>query len=206
MRVPRTVHVVDDDAQMRESLRLTLESSGLDVVSYESAEEFMSKSSSSPTGADCLLLDIRMPGMGGLGLQQALRRNGSDVPIIFLSEHSEISIAVHVIQSGAVDYLQKPVHRAHLLERVGRALGVAESRRSEREVRLAFESRLAALSERERQFFKFLTAGWSTKEIAARLDVSIPTAVRHKSNVCKKMNARNVIELARQSFRYLERN
>lgn len=189
-----TVFVVDDDDAVRDSVSLLLETAGLSVEAYESAESFLAGLDSEQTG--CLVLDMRMQGMGGMELQAELARRGIPLPIIFLTAHGDIPTTVRAMKAGAADFLTKPVDGAVLLERIEAALVRARSDRESQAARQEARARLAVLTEREREILALAVAGCANKEIARRLGISFRTVEVHRSHILLKTGAETLLELA----------
>lgn len=193
MRNP-TVYVVDDDAAVRDSIALLLESAGLEAKGFDSAESFRKTWCSDMTG--CVLLDLQMPGMSGIDLQTFLIEQHSGLPIIFLTAHGDIPTTVHAIKAGALDFLTKPVDGARLVERVRAAMACVDpivERRNEKSDGCA---RLEHLTEREREVLKLALSGLSNKEIARHLQISYRTVEFHRSRILSKTGASSLIQLA----------
>jgi FixJ family two-component response regulator len=189
------VMVVDDDSGVRNAMRILLKSVGIDATLYASAQEFLAAYQPSQPG--CLVLDIRMPGMSGLELQQQLNLRGAVIPVIFMTGHGDIPMAVEAMQHGAFDFLQKPFRDQDLLDRIQRAIAKdAELRKS-----LGEHSRIRAhldtLTAREREVLDLMTQGKQNKSIAQDLGVSPRTVEIHRARVMEKMNAHSVAELVR---------
>jgi two-component system response regulator FixJ len=193
----RVVYVVDDDSAVRESLGLLLKSVGLSSEVYESAQAFLD--SYRPDRVSCLVADIRMPGMSGLELQKALTALKIEIPIIFITGHGDVPMAVHAMKAGAMDFLSKPFGNQELLERVRRALSLAEvrfrSRQEEAEVRARYE----LLTPREAEVMAMVVRGAANKVIAMDLGVSQRTVELHRARVMQKMAVRSLAELVRLS-------
>ncbi len=189
------IHVVDDDEGMRKSLCWLIGSVGLACRAYGSADAFLAGFSDRRPG--CLLLDIRMPGLSGLDLQQMLRRQGNALPVIFLSGHADVPMAARAFKAGAFDFLEKPCNDQVLLDRVQAA--VAEHRRTlaEQAQMAGLRKRLASLSAREHQVAERVSNGMRNKEIAADLGISLKTVELHRHNAMEKMQVGSVAELAR---------
>ena len=190
-----TVMVVDDDAGVRNAMRALLKSVGLGSTLFASGPEFLA--SYQPHQHGCLVLDIRMPGMSGLELQQQLNLRGAVIPVIFMSGHADIPMAVEAMQHGAFDFLQKPFRDQDLLDRIQRAIAKdAELRRS-----LGQHERIKAhlndLTPREREVLDLMTQGLQNKAIAQKLNVSPRTIEIHRARVMEKMKASSVAELVR---------
>lgn len=189
------VMVVDDDSGVRNAMRSLLKSVGLNSTLYSSAQEFLG--AYDPQQPGCLLLDIRMPGMSGMDLQQELNLRGAVVPVIFMSGHADIPMAVEAMQHGAFDFLQKPFRDQDLLDRIQRAIAKDGERRLALGERSRIKSRLDSLTDREREVLDLLTTGKQNKQIAQELGVSPRTIEIHRARVMEKMNAQSVAELVR---------
>jgi two-component system response regulator FixJ len=187
------VFVVDDDAAMRDALAQLLEAAGLQVETHASGPDFLAVYGENRPG--CLLLDMAMPGMTGLEVQAALTARGIAIPILFLTGHGDIPMAVHAVQEGAVDFLEKPIQGAMLLERVRRALQMDEEWRQLRVTTEAIQQRHARLSPREREVMALTVTGLTSKEIARQLGISPRTVEVHRTHVMHKMDAANLAEL-----------
>jgi FixJ family two-component response regulator len=189
------VLVVDDDAGVRNAMRVLLKSVGLDSASYGSAQEFLAAYDSAQPG--CLLLDIRMPGMSGLELQQQLNLRGAVIPVIFMTGHGDIPMAVEAMQHGAFDFLQKPFRDQDLIDRIQKAIAKdAELRKSLGEHE-RIRRRLESLTPREREVLDLMTQGKQNKAVAQALDVSPRTVEIHRARVMQKMEAGSIAELVR---------
>ena len=189
------VMVVDDDSGVRNAMRALLKSVGLNAVLYSSAQEFLG--AYDPYQPGCLLLDIRMPGMSGMDLQQELNLRGAVVPVIFMSGHADIPMAVEAMQHGAFDFLQKPFRDQDLLDRIQKAIAKDAERRLALGERSRIKTHLESLTEREREVLDLLTTGKQNKQIAQDLGVSPRTIEIHRARVMEKMNAQSVAELVR---------
>lgn len=188
-----TVFIVDDDAGMRDALVQLLETAGLPVENYPGGPDFLTAFDSERAG--CLLLDMAMPGMSGLEVQAALNTLGINIPIIFLTGHGDIPMAVQAVQAGAVDFLEKPIQGAALLERVRRALALDREWRKTQGRTLAIQQRHAKLSPREREIMTLTVSGLTSKEIARKLEISPRTVEVHRTHVMYKMGAANLADL-----------
>jgi len=183
---PPLVHVVDDDAALRDSLRWLLESAGLRVATYASAESFLEAYAAAQGG--CLLLDIRMPGMSGLELQDELKRRGYTIPIVFITGHGDVPMAVNAVKKGALEFIEKPYNAQALLVMVDHALDIdAEARR--------VAARLGRLTKREREVMELVIAGKRNQDIAAELSISIKTVEAHRAGMMWKMGVDSLAEL-----------
>jgi RNA polymerase sigma factor (sigma-70 family) len=198
MTTDATVFVVDDDQAMRTSLKWLIESTGMSVETFESADIFLA--SYYPGRAGCLLLDVRMPGMSGLELQTYLAREGYRLPVILITGHGDVSMAVKAMKAGAVDFIEKPFHDEDLLRSIRRALDDDERQRAGQAVRADIAARLAELTPREHEVMAMVTDGKSNKDIAAALGVSAKTVEAHRARVMEKMRADSLAELVRMAL------
>jgi len=190
-----TVLVVDDDPGVRNAMRSLLKSVGLNSLLFGSAQEFLAAYQPSQQG--CLVLDIRMPGMSGLELQQQLNMRGAVIPVIFMSGHGDIPMAVEAMQHGAFDFLQKPFRDQDLLDRIQRAIVKDGELRKSLGEHERIRSHLESLTPREREVLDLMTQGLQNKSIAQKLAVSPRTIEIHRARVMEKMNAHSVAELVR---------
>ena len=190
--------VVDDDEAVRDALALHLDLAGLSVRCCASAAEFLD--AASPDQPGCAILDIRMPGMDGLNLQQEMVRRGLTLPVIIITGHGDVTAAVRAFRAGAVDFLQKPFDEDLLIERVQEAFERdLAARRAEVEAG-EIRRRLALLSPRELEVMQLVAEGLPNKTIAQRLSIGIRTVETHRARVLEKMEARNAPELARMQM------
>ena len=189
----REVFLVDDDAAVRDALQLLLSVSGLQVRTFASAESFLEYYR--PEYAGCLLLDIRMPGMSGLKLQEVLLQRHIGIPIIFITAHGDIPSAVDAVKRGAVQFIEKPFDDYRLLCLVLDALELDAQTRRERTAQAALEARLAALTRRERQVLDMMLAGKSNHSIAEELYISIRTVEFHRHRIMQKLQVGSLGEL-----------
>lgn len=192
------ISVVDDDAAARGSLRLLLKSLGLAATAYESAAAFLA--GYDPEQPGCLLLDIRMPGMSGLELQQELNQRATLAPIIFITGHGDVSMAVEAMQRGAFDFLQKPFRDQELLDRVQRAIAKDRSIREQLRGHEALRLRLDSLTAREHDVLDLVTAGAPNKIIAYKLGISQRTVEIHRARVMEKMSAESLPHLVHMTL------
>lgn len=188
-----TVFVVDDDAALREALVQLLEAAGLSVESYPDGRAFLRAFGEGRPG--CLLLDVAMPGMTGLEVQTELRTRGIPIPIVFLTGHGDIPMAVRAVQAGALDFLEKPMTGTALLERVRRALALDHEYRHAKALVRDIGERASRLSPREREVMRLVVGGSSSKEVARLLGISVRTVEAHRTHVMHKMGATNLAEL-----------
>ena len=195
MKKNSVVMVVDDDAGVRNAMRILLKSVGLESVLYPSAQEFLAAYQPSQPG--CLVLDIRMPGMSGLELQQQLNIRGAVIPVIFMTGHGDIPMAVEAMQHGAFDFLQKPFRDQDLLDRMQRAIQKDGELRQSLGEHTRIKAHLESLTAREREVLDLMTQGKQNKQIAQELGISPRTIEIHRARVMEKMEAQSVAELVR---------
>jgi two-component system response regulator FixJ len=192
---PPTVFVVDDDEAVRSSLRMLLKSVGRTVLDYPSASAYLDAYKFERAG--CLLLDIRMPGMSGLELQDQLNARGAIVPVIFISGHADVPMAVEAVQHGAFDFLQKPFRDQDLIDRVQAAIQRDAANRKQLRELESVRRRLESLTAREREVLDLVTLGKANKVMAADLGVSQRTVEIHRARVMEKMEAHSLAQLVR---------
>jgi FixJ family two-component response regulator len=190
-----TVFVVDDDEGVRSALALLLKSMGQPAATYASAADFLADYDAERPG--CALLDVRMPGMSGLELQDELNRRGVVLPVIFITGHGDVPMAVEAMQRGAFDFLQKPFGDDDLAERIRRALARDRELRAAIGEKSQIRARLARLTPRERQVLELVASGKPNKVMAAELGVSQRTVEIHRAHVMKKMGASSLAQLVR---------
>lgn len=190
------VHVVDDEADVRDAVGLLLRSMGLRVATHASAAEFFD--AYTPDSPGCLVLDVRLPGMSGLEMQTELDRRGVHLPVVFISGHGDIPMAVRAVRAGALDFLEKPFSDQALLDCVQRALDRDAELRAERQAQAQVRASLERLTPREREVLEHLVQGKVNKIIARELDLSTRTVEIHRARVLHKMGAANVSQLVRQ--------
>jgi two-component system response regulator FixJ len=189
------VFIVDDDEAVRSSLRLLIKSVGLDPTVLGSAREFLERYD--PAQPGCLVLDVRMPEMSGLELQEQLNRRGSIIPVIFITGHGDVSMAVDAMQAGAFDFLQKPFRDQDLIDRLQRALEKDRANRTVLKQRSVIRERLESLTPREREVLEMVISGKPNKIMAADLAVSQRTVEIHRARVMEKMGAASLAHLVR---------
>jgi len=193
-----SIFVVDDDEAVRESLVLLLETSGHRVAAYASGEAFLA--ALKPDADGCLLVDVRMPGIGGLEVQEELGRRGSAVPAIIMTGHADVPLAVRAMRAGAADFIEKPFTDETILASIERALRQGEARRQDRARNAEVLAHVERLTEREREVLDELVAGHPNKVIAHHLSISPRTVEIHRARVMEKMQARNLSELVRMAL------
>jgi two-component system, LuxR family, response regulator FixJ len=189
------VFVVDDDESVRSSLRFLLRTAGLESRAFGSAPEFLQ--SYDPAQPGCLVLDVRMPGMNGLELQQELNLRGAIIPVIFITGHGDIPMAVEAMQHGAHDFLQKPFRDEDLIERIQKALARDAEARAGLEGHKAIRASLESLTPREREVLELMVRGKPNKVMAHELGVSQRTVEIHRARVMEKSGAASLAELVR---------
>jgi two-component system response regulator FixJ len=194
----QTVFIVDDDEAVRDSLRFLLKSVGLASACYTSGDQFLAEWNSGQEG--CILLDIRMPGSSGMEVQRKLREQGCELPIIFITGHGDIEMAVQAMHHGAFDFVQKPFRDQELLERINQALAVQRERRDEQHQREQIRKRYESLTPREKEVMKSVVLGHANKVIAFDLDLSQRTVEIHRARVMEKMEARSLADLVRMAI------
>jgi two-component system response regulator FixJ len=190
-----TIFVVDDDEAVRNSLRFLLKSVGLTAVTLASADEFLK--SYKPEQAGCLVLDVRMPGMSGLELQQELNLRGAMIPVIFITGHGDVPMAVEAMQHGAFDFLQKPFRDQELIDHIQRALAADQKNRQLLKERDRVRVRLDSLTPREHEVLNLMLRGTPNKVMAAELGLSQRTVEIHRARVMEKTEASSVAQLVR---------
>jgi RNA polymerase sigma factor (sigma-70 family) len=190
-----TVYIVDDDQAIRRAMELLMRSVGLEFEIFHSGDDFLENHTNERAG--CLVLDIRMPGLGGLELQEKLNEIGSTLPIIFITGHGDVPMAVEAMQKGAVDFIQKPFRDQELLDRIGEALKTDQERRSAREEQAEVQNRVDKLTNREHQVLDLVVTGKPNKVIAYELGVSQRTVEIHRARVMEKMQAKSLADLVR---------
>ena len=190
------VYIVDDDEAVRDSLRWLLEGNGFSVKVFGNAEELLDFSKTQNHGiSGCLILDVRMPGITGVELHDVLLSKGVDIPVIFITGHGSVSLAVKSMKKGAIDFLEKPFSDEEICRLVDSSLQKARDVSDKKEVNLKAQELLAKLTPRENQVLERITAGRLNKQIADDLSISIKTVEAHRANIMTKVEARTVAEL-----------
>ena len=187
-------HLVDDDEPIRDALAWLLKSRGIPCTTYASAEDFLA--AWTPAAAGCLVLDMRMPGMSGLDLFDILREKSSPLPVIFLTGHGDVPLAVGALKKGAFDFFEKPFNDNELATRVQEAMDHDARRRAASASADSLNSRLSTLTTRERQIMDLVLAGKFNKVIADELNISMRTVEVHRANLFEKMGVKTAVELA----------
>ena len=191
------VFVIDDDGSVRTALKELFESVGLKVIPFESPQEFLGYTI--PDASCCIILDVRMPEMSGLKLQAELSKAEVQVPVVFLTAHGDVEMAVAAMKAGAVDFLVKPFHTQDLLDAVFAALKHDHARRALQESISTLQESFNALSVREKEVLSHVAAGLLNKQIAAQLGISEVMVKVHRANGMRKMHAKSVAELVRMT-------
>lgn len=189
----QTIYIIDDDEALRDSLVWLLESSGYQVLAHESAEAFLAVYNEHLTG--CLVLDVRMPGMSGLELFEELGRRRCTLPVIFITGHGDVPMAVSALKKGAVDFIEKPFSDRDMLGLIEQCLATERENRSKRRQEADTARRLEQLTQREREVLNLIIVGKLNKQIADVLGISIKTVEVHRARVMEKMGAHSLAEL-----------
>jgi FixJ family two-component response regulator len=192
-QAPHTIFIVDDDEAVRDSLRWLLEANGYRVRSFSGAEEFLE--SYDPNQVGVLIVDVRMPGMSGLELQEELIARQVPLPIVFITGHGDVPMAVSTMKKGAVDFLEKPFNETDLRGIVARMLEMANERFSQLQAKKNQEAVLGRLTAREQQVLERIVAGRLNKQIAGDLNISIKTVEAHRANIMEKLEVTTVADL-----------
>ena len=190
-----TIFIVDDDPSVRESTELMLKSVGFNVKTFVSAQDFLKANLQEDLG--CLILDVRMPGISGLDLQEKLVSAKTPLPVIFITGHGTVPMSVRAMKAGAVDFLQKPFEEQDLLDAINRAITQQRERKSKKDEADKLQQRLKALTSREHEVFSLLVTGMANKEIAYKLGTSERTVKAHRAQIMEKMNAGSLADLIR---------
>jgi two-component system response regulator TtrR len=191
--IASTVYIVDDDEAVRDSLRWLLEANTYRVRAFSSAEAFLSEYIEDQPGI--LIVDVRMPGMSGLELQEQLIIRKSTMPIVFISGHGDVPMAVSTLKKGAVDFLEKPFNESDLRETVSRMFDQANDRLKKAQAQKTHEAMLNRLTSREQQVLERIVAGRLNKQIADDLGISIKTVEAHRANIMEKLQVTTVADL-----------
>ncbi|HRX87450.1 MAG TPA: response regulator transcription factor [Phycisphaerae bacterium] len=190
-----TVFIVDDDQAVRDSLQWLIQSVGLNVVTFPDALSFLNHVNEDQAG--CVVLDVRLPGISGLELQQKLAARGIRMPVIIVTGHGDVPMAVRAMKAGALDFIEKPFSDQVLLDQVQKAIDIDSRGRAERAVTKVIVERLHSLSPREREVLERVVEGKVTREIAAELSLADKTVEAHRARVMEKMKAGSIAELVR---------
>jgi len=190
-----TVCLVDDDAGVRNTLRLVMKEANIPLISFTGSQDFLDHFQ--PDDIGCILLDLRLPGMSGLDIQDALRERGQAIPIILLTGHADVPVTVQAVKGGAIDVIEKPFQEDELIERVRAAFATYEEWQKKAKEKEAILERIGRLTRREREVLDLMVAGKKNKDIAVELGISPKTLDIHRSKVMEKMEARTVADLVR---------
>ncbi|HHJ36031.1 MAG TPA: response regulator transcription factor [Gammaproteobacteria bacterium] len=196
------VYIIDDAEEVRSAITLLMESVGLDVLAFHSADDFLSRYRTDFEG--CILLDVRMPGMSGLDLQEKLNEMGDAPPVIIISGHGDIPMAVKAVQAGAINFVEKPFNEQELLDSVHRAFKVDSIQRGKNMKTEAIREKIVTLTKREKEVLYAITSGKRNKVIAADLNISLSTVEAHRGHVMQKMEAKSLSDLMRMVI-YIEK-
>ncbi|MFL9869144.1 response regulator [Paraburkholderia fungorum] len=198
------VYIVDDDNGMRTSLAWLLESVGVKSMGFSNAGEFLS--AFDPAVPACLVLDVRMPQQSGFDVQAELNRQGATLPIIFVSGHGDIPMSVRALQNGAIDFVEKPYNSQQMLDRVQRALHLAELRHAADQKQRELKKRLASLTAREKEVLRGVIDGKGSKRIASDLSISVKTVDVHRASIKDKLGAASIAMLVRDVMAVWDQN
>lgn len=193
--ISATVFVVDDDADVRGAMQRVLKTVGLQAETFATANDFLQRNL--PKGPSCLILDIRLPGMSGLDVQQKLIATGARIPIIFITAHADVPLAVKAMKSGAVEFLTKPFRNQDLVDAVQQALARDEAASQERSKIAVLQERFNRLTAREREVMGLIVSGVHTKKVGSLLGMSEVTVAVHRGHLMRKMHASSLAELGR---------
>ena len=192
------IYIVDDNDDVRETLKLLFESVGLDAQDFGSAAEFLDAYPMGQSG--CLIADVRMPEMSGLELQKEMAKRSIDLPVIIITGYGDVEMAVNAMKAGAADFIEKPYKEQELLDRVHKAISQNAEKRQESSEEQKNREGLAQLTPRERQILEYIVDGEPNKRIAHHLGLSEKTIEFHRSNIMKKLEAKSLAELVRKSI------
>ncbi|OJW23036.1 MAG: two-component system response regulator [Planctomycetales bacterium 71-10] len=195
-----TVYIVDDDPDMRDSLRWLLKTVGLRAIAYASAEEFARDRRED--GPACLVLDVRMPGPSGLDLFEKLCEGGSTLPVLFITAHADVPMAVRAMKSGAAEFLEKPFNGQVLLEKIQHALRESAARLERRAAYDGLRARFDALTDKEREVLALIRDGMANKEIASRLEITPRAVEMRRAGLMRKLGAESLPELLRLALSF----
>jgi len=193
----QTIFVVDDDAAIRDSLRMMLETAGFAVRDFVSAQSFLVDSG---LQGGCLIVDIRMPGMGGLELQEELVRRKASIPVIVMTGHADVPLAVRAMRAGAIDFVEKPFDQERMLQSVSDALAAGERAQSRAAEAKEARDLLSLLTPREREILDQLVKGHANKVVAQQLGISPRTVEIHRASIMEKLHARNLSNVVRTAL------
>lgn len=199
MKPSQTVFVVDDEPAVRDALNALLGTYGFTVETFASAQEFLARSK--PGLAGCVVADVRMPGMSGLELQRELSRRGVDLPVVIITGHGDVPMAVAALKAGAADFIEKPVNDEELAKSIRSALDRNRALRERGEEAGRAAERIATLTQRESQVMDLIVQGFSNNAIAGKLGISARTVEHYRANIMQKMQAHSLAHLVRMAIR-----
>lgn len=195
--LPQKIHIIDDTSSVAASLKMLLESYGYDAVTHHSGEAFLSVIKKSNSEPSCILLDVRMQGMSGIELYQQLEQINVIAPVIFITGHATVPMAVRAIQLGAFDFLEKPIDHSQLIFKVEAALKKFHETKSHLQIEQQSHQVMQSLTKREYQILELLVTGCANKEIARELNITVKTVEYHRSNIMRKTEVSSLPELVR---------
>jgi RNA polymerase sigma factor (sigma-70 family) len=193
-----TIHIVDDDQAVRESIQWLIESVGLNIETYGSANEFLDNYAEDSLG--CLILDVRMPGISGLDLQHILADRGIDLPIVFVTGHGDVPMAVRALKNGAVDFIEKPFNDQVLLDTIQSAVQKHRERLKQRAELENLQTRYDNLTTREQEVMDRVVTGKPNRDVGEELGISVKTVEVHRAKVMEKMQARSIADLVKMAM------
>jgi two-component system, LuxR family, response regulator FixJ len=193
------IFLIDDHASVRDALSEMLSVLGYSVVAYESADAFLAAVEKRQPG--CIVADVRMPGTDGIGLVRELARRGIAMPVVLISGHADVPMAVAAIKAGAQDFIEKPVDDTQLVAAINRALARSFEAQDSQKSETALDARFARLTPRQVEIFDFVAEGFTSQAIAARLNISVRTVESYRNEVMEKMQAESIAGLVRQAIR-----
>ena len=193
-----TIHVVDDDQAVRESIEWLIDSVGLNIRTYGSANEFLDNYTEDSLG--CLILDVRMPGISGLDLQHILAERGIDMPIVFVTGHGDVPMAVRALKNGAVDFIEKPFNDQVLLDTIQAAVQKHRGRLKQRAELENLQARYDNLTSREQEVMDRVVTGKPNRDVGEELGISVKTVEVHRAKVMEKMQARSIADLVKMAM------
>jgi two-component system, LuxR family, response regulator FixJ len=193
MKAEQTVYIIDDDDAVRDSIKELVESVNLNATTFSGAEEFLEQLK--PECSGCIVLDVRMPNMSGLILQEKLKEIASTLPIIFISGHGDIDMAVSTLKSGAIDFIQKPYHDQSLLDSINNALALDRQNRQRSQESEELERYYGELTKREREILELILQGQSNKNISKSLNISLRTVEAHRQHILSKYHVKTTTKL-----------
>lgn len=196
LEAQQTVYIVDDDAAVRDALSMLVKSVGLNVIEFSSADEFLINYK--PNNAGCLITDVYLPGMDGVALQKSLIEMGSQLPVVVMSGHGDIPLAVKMIRRGALNFIEKPFSNHQMIEHIQQALNIDIERRNISNKKNQSQQYYSTLTPREKEVLEYLISGVPNKVIAVKMAISPRTIEAHRANILRKMNADSVVLLAQQ--------